>query len=99
MIDDEDSTLLAPAEDLSVLLLNALTALRKGDAGVRLPAHWTGLAGKVADVTFLGNGLDCHVTLDDGSRIRVQLDPTQSLEVGQRVGVRLDRQAASVFTA
>jgi iron(III) transport system ATP-binding protein len=55
--------------------------------------------GKVADVTFLGNVLDCHVTLDDGSRIRVQLDPTQSLEVGQRVGVRLDRQAASVFTA
>ena len=49
MIDYEDSTLLAPAEDLSVLLLNALTALRKGDAGLRLPAHWTGMAGKVAD--------------------------------------------------
>jgi len=55
--------------------------------------------GKVADVTFLGNVLDCHVTLDDGSRVRVQVDPTQTLEVGQRVGVRFDRQAASVFSA
>ncbi len=55
--------------------------------------------GKVADVTFLGNVIDCHVTLDDGSRVRVQVDSTQTLEVGQRVGVRFDRQAASVFSA
>jgi iron(III) transport system ATP-binding protein len=54
--------------------------------------------GKVADVTFLGNMIDCHVTLDDGSRVRVQVDPTQTLEVGQRVGVRFDREAASVFS-
>jgi iron(III) transport system ATP-binding protein len=54
--------------------------------------------GKVADVTFLGNVIDCHVTLDDGSRIRIQVDPTQTLEVGQRVAVRFDRQAASVFS-
>ncbi|HET7866878.1 MAG TPA: HAMP domain-containing protein [Burkholderiaceae bacterium] len=38
----------ASAGELS-LLLDALTALRRGDAGARLPAHWTGLAGKVAD--------------------------------------------------
>ena len=31
-----------------VILLQALTALKKG-AGVRLPADWTGVAGKVAD--------------------------------------------------
>src|SRR5947209_16114296 len=31
-------------------LLGALLALRKGKAGVRLPADWTGVAGKVADV-------------------------------------------------
>ena len=31
-------------------LLDALTRFRKGDAKVRLPAHWTGLPGKVADV-------------------------------------------------
>jgi HAMP domain-containing protein/signal transduction histidine kinase/CheY-like chemotaxis protein len=30
-------------------LLTALTALRKGDAHVRLPLEWTGVAGKVAD--------------------------------------------------
>jgi iron(III) transport system ATP-binding protein len=54
--------------------------------------------GKVADVTFLGNFIDCHVTLDDGSRVRVQVDPGRSLEVGQRVGVRFDSQATSVFS-
>src|SRR3982750_4890075 len=35
-------------EELNALLV-ALTALRKGDAKVRLPLHWTGVAGKVAD--------------------------------------------------
>ena len=30
-------------------LLDALTRFRKGDAKVRLPLHWTGLSGKVAD--------------------------------------------------
>src|SRR5437660_12265039 len=49
MIAYDESTLLAPAEELSALL-SALTALRKGDATVRLPGHWTGLPGKVADV-------------------------------------------------
>src|SRR5579875_3607339 len=33
----------------AVALLSALTALKKGDFTVRLPLHWTGLAGKVAD--------------------------------------------------
>src|SRR5437764_9971810 len=30
-------------------LLNALIAFKRGDFSVRLPADWTGLAGKVAD--------------------------------------------------
>src|ERR1700739_5000576 len=30
-------------------LLAALIALRKGDAEVRLPMHWSGVAGRVAD--------------------------------------------------
>ena len=30
-------------------LLSALTALRQGRSGVRLPLDWTGVAGKVAD--------------------------------------------------
>jgi ABC-type sugar transport system ATPase subunit len=72
-----------------------VTVLAPGAAGDG-PAT---VPGKVVDVTFLGNVIDCHVTLDDGSRIRVQVDPTQTLEVGQRVAVRFDRQAASVFTA
>jgi iron(III) transport system ATP-binding protein len=56
------------------------------------------LAGRVADVTFLGNLTDCHVTLGDGTRLRVQVDPRRAVEVGQRVQVRLDPDAASVFT-
>ncbi|MDM0051586.1 HAMP domain-containing protein [Variovorax sp. J22R115] len=36
-----------------VVLLDAMTRLRKGDPKVRLPAHWDGLSGKVAD-TFNG---------------------------------------------
>ena len=55
--------------------------------------------GKVAEVTFLGNLTDCHVTLDDGTRVRVQAGPGDVLEVGQRVGVCFDSQATSVFTA
>jgi len=54
--------------------------------------------GKVADVTFLGNIIDCWVTLDDGTRVRVQVDSSQTLEVGQRVGVRFDSQQSSVFS-
>ena len=45
----EHATLLAPAEELAALL-TALTALRRGDATVRLPVTWSGLPGKVADV-------------------------------------------------
>jgi ABC-type Fe3+/spermidine/putrescine transport system ATPase subunit len=51
--------------------------------------------GKVAELTFLGNLVDCHVTLDDGTRVRVQVDPEQRLEIGQRVAVRIE--AATVF--
>src|SRR5262245_38589654 len=45
-------TFAEPCADLldSTTLLTALNAFRKGDFSVRLPAEWTGLAGKVADV-------------------------------------------------
>jgi iron(III) transport system ATP-binding protein len=69
-----------------------LTALGSVDALDVVP-------GKIADVTFLGNMIDCHVTLDDGARLRIQLDPGVTLEVGTRVAVRFDPQAASVFAA
>jgi len=40
--------------------------------------------GKIAEVTFLGNIIDCYVTLDDGTRIRAQVDSGRVLEVGRR---------------
>jgi iron(III) transport system ATP-binding protein len=55
--------------------------------------------GKVVEVTFLGNIIDCHVTLDDGTRIRAQVDSGRVLEVGQAVGVEFDSRQSSVFSA
>jgi iron(III) transport system ATP-binding protein len=52
---------------------------------------------KVVEVTFLGNLTDCHVTLDDGTRVRVQAEPGAIFDVGQRVLVRLDARACTVF--
>jgi iron(III) transport system ATP-binding protein len=52
---------------------------------------------KVVEVTFLGNLTDCHVTLDDGTRVRVQAEPGAVFDVGQRVLVRLDARACTVF--
>ena len=53
--------------------------------------------GRVVEVTFLGNIVDCHVALDDGTRVRIQVDPGQTLEAGQRVGIRFDGRQSSVF--
>jgi methyl-accepting chemotaxis protein len=39
---------LEPVHELHVLL-TALVALRDGDASVRLPHHWSGVSGRVAD--------------------------------------------------
>src|SRR6201994_4520316 len=44
----ESRPALEPASELHSLLA-ALVALRKGDATVRLPMHWTGVSGRVAD--------------------------------------------------
>jgi HAMP domain-containing protein len=40
---------LTPTNEMTVIL-GALNALRRGDAGVRLPANWLGVSGRVADV-------------------------------------------------
>jgi HAMP domain-containing protein/signal transduction histidine kinase/DNA-binding response OmpR family regulator len=45
----EDAAIAVPEREMTSLLA-ALTQLRRGDASVRLPLHWEGLAGKVADV-------------------------------------------------
>jgi hypothetical protein len=71
--------------------LSAPGSGRNGDGSPVLPA-------RVAELTFLGNLTDCHVTLEDGTRVRVQLDPGGLFEVGQRVEVCFDTGAASVFT-
>ena len=39
---------ITPTNEMTVIL-GALNALRRGDAGVRLPADWLGVAGRVAD--------------------------------------------------
>jgi iron(III) transport system ATP-binding protein len=70
--------------------LRLLSATTDGGVPAAVPAT-------VAEVTFLGNLVDCHLTLDDGTRVRVQADSWQTLEVGQRVRLRFDREAASVF--
>jgi iron(III) transport system ATP-binding protein len=57
------------------------------------------LRGKVADCTFLGNLIDCHVVLDDGTRVRVQADSSASLEVGQALRLAFDVHACTVFPA
>jgi iron(III) transport system ATP-binding protein len=57
------------------------------------------VAGKVVDVTFLGNLVDCYVGLPDDTRLRVQASADALLEVGQSVVVRFDPDAVTVFAA
>jgi iron(III) transport system ATP-binding protein len=66
-----------------------------GDA----PAAAGVLCGKLADVTFLGNLIDCHVVLDDGTRVRVQADPGASLRPDQTLRLAFDGEACTVFAA
>ncbi|ANH67940.1 HAMP domain-containing protein [Mitsuaria sp. 7] len=44
----EEAVAVVPAEHLNAMLM-ALHALRRGDPDVRLPFHWTGVPGKLAD--------------------------------------------------
>jgi len=78
-------------------------AVRPESLRLTMPASAAGASGtvpgKVVEVTFLGNIIDCHVTLDDGTRIRAQVDSGRVLEVGQTVGVEFDSRQASVFSA
>ena len=57
------------------------------------------LQGKVAELTFLGNLIDCHMVLEDGTRVRVQADPEASLQVGQALRIAFDPHACTVFEA
>jgi ABC-type Fe3+/spermidine/putrescine transport system ATPase subunit len=55
------------------------------------------LRGKVAELTFLGNLIDCHMVLEDGTQVRVQADPEASLQVGQALRIAFDPHACTVF--
>jgi iron(III) transport system ATP-binding protein len=57
------------------------------------------LRGKIAELTFLGNLIDCHMVLDDGTRVRVQAGPEASLQVGQTLRVAFDPEACTAFEA
>ena len=69
----------APADELAVLL-SALTALRRGDASVRLPAHWTGLSGKVADA--FNAVVELNAGMADGIVTMPELQAMPSLRTG-----------------
>src|SRR3569623_2286214 len=45
----EDTGVVTEPEEEWSALIGALKALRKGEANIRLPVHWSGIAGKVAD--------------------------------------------------
>ena len=85
------------AEGQAVQVAIRPESLAGDPAGRRSGPAGSGPARQGGDVTFLGNLIDCHVTLDDGTRIRVQVDPGQALEVGQPVSVHIDRQSTTVF--
>ena len=74
-------------------------SLRLAPAPSEVPAASGVLQGRVADLTYLGNLVDCHMMLDDGTRVRVQADPDATLEVGQTLRVTFDPHACTVFEA
>ena len=77
------------ASELSILL-TALTSLKKGERGVRLPVEWIGLAGKVADAF--------NEVVDQNERMAREL-ARLSRVVGKegRLGQRLTLPEASGF--
>ena len=75
-------------------------SLRLAPDGAGVAADGAGvLRGKVAELTFLGNLIDCHMVLEDGTRVRVQADPEASLQVGQALRIAFDPHACTVFEA
>src|SRR5262245_43060815 len=69
-------------------LLTALVALRKGDAGVRLPLHWPGVAGRVADA--FNDVVEQNATMTDELRRLRQVVGKQG-KLKQRASLRESR--------
>jgi iron(III) transport system ATP-binding protein len=57
------------------------------------------LPATVTEITFLGSITDCVLTLEDGTRLRVQGAAIDGFRVGERVWARFDSQHATVFPA
>jgi ABC-type Fe3+/spermidine/putrescine transport system ATPase subunit len=57
------------------------------------------LRGKISDLIFLGNLIDCYLVLDEGTRVRVQADSDAPLQVGQALRIAFDPDACTVFEA
>jgi ABC-type sugar transport system ATPase subunit len=72
-------------------------SLRLARDGVAAGVGQGVLCGELADVTFLGNLVDCHVVLGDGTRVRVQADPGAPLRPGQTLRLAFDGEACTVF--
>jgi iron(III) transport system ATP-binding protein len=87
------------AEGQVVQLAVRPESVRVGPAPAAPDGHSSGLAGRVTEVTFLGNLTDCQVALDDGTHVRLQAGAADTLEVGQRVSLWLDAAATSVFSS
>jgi iron(III) transport system ATP-binding protein len=51
----------------------------------------------VAECTFLGSIVEYHVTLEDGTMLRVQAHPRQQFAKGEAVSVEIDASQCTVF--
>jgi iron(III) transport system ATP-binding protein len=71
-------------------------AIRPESVGVEAPPS-PGVPAKIVELTFLGNLIDAYAALDDGSRVRIQMDADDRLEIGQSIVLRLDARAVTVF--
>ncbi len=87
------------AEGAAVQVAIRPESLRLARDGVPAAVGEGALHGKLADVTFLGNLIDCHVVLDDGTRVRVQADSGAALQPGQALRLAFDGETCTVFPA
>jgi ABC-type Fe3+/spermidine/putrescine transport system ATPase subunit len=67
--------------------------LQPGADGVEPPDQ----RATVAECTFLGSIIEYHVTLEDGTMLRVQTHPRQQLAKGEAVSVQIDASQLTVF--
>jgi iron(III) transport system ATP-binding protein len=74
-------------------------AIRPENVRLAAPDEQSRNVAKIADATFLGSLMEYHVTLEDGTALRVQTHPSAQFAIGEKVAVRLDTAQATVFDA